>query len=198
MKITAMTTLAVLAGVAAQAGDPGQRAERRVTVCMEMGLAFSEATQAKAIASRMFSGIGVTIDWRHRCPADGILISLAGLTPANRLPGALAYAMPYEGTHIVIFYDRVQESTQPNMVPRVLAHVLVHEITHILQGVSRHSSQGLMKARWDDSDYSAMTWKPLPFASEDIDLIYKGLATRAGRASARLVARVEAAPPAAR
>ena len=35
MKIAAMTTMAVFAGVAAQASEPGQPAERIVTVCME-------------------------------------------------------------------------------------------------------------------------------------------------------------------
>jgi hypothetical protein len=111
MKIIAVTTLAVLAGVAAQAGETYQSAERRVTVCMEMGGAFKVAAQAQSIASRMFSGIGVTVDWRHRCPADGLLISFSACTPADQLPGALAYALPYEGTHIVILYDPCAAST---------------------------------------------------------------------------------------
>ena len=60
----------------------------------------------------------------------------------------LAYALPYEGTHIVILFDRVRKM-QPNYVPAVLAHVLVHEVTHILQGIQRHSESGVMKAHWD-------------------------------------------------
>jgi len=192
MKITAMTTLAVLAGVAAQAGEPDQTAERRVTVCMDTAIAFGVAPQAQIIASRMFSGIGVTIDWRRRCPADGILISLSDHTPANRLPGALAYALPFEGRHIVVFYDRVQRVGQAR-TRGLLAHVLVHEITHILQGVDRHSAQGVMKAQWDDNDYSAMAWKPLPFSPIDVELINRGLATRVARTSARLAQNMETA-----
>jgi len=94
--------------------------------------------------------------------------------------------------HIVIFYDRVQQAAHPDLIPCLLAHVLVHEITHILQGFSRHSDQGVMKASWDGSDYSAMAWKPLAFAREDIDLIHLGLAARAARAALpRLAANAE-------
>ena len=69
----------------------------------------------------------------------------------------------------------------PNQVHAVLAHVLVHEITHILQGLSRHSESGVMKARWDSQDFAQMSWKPLPFTAEDVDLIQRGLAARDAR-----------------
>jgi hypothetical protein len=184
MKITAMTTMAVLAGVAAQASELGQSAVGTVAVCMESGAIRPEvAMRAEETASKMFSGIGVKLDWRSGCPAEGLRISFSQDTPAKRLPHALAYALPYEGTHIVIFYDRVQRAVRPADVACLLAHVLVHEITHILQGIQRHSDQGVMKAAWDGSDYVAMTWQPLVFASEDINLIHRGLAGRAAQAA---------------
>jgi hypothetical protein len=34
----------------------------------------------------------------------------------------------------------------------VTAVVLAHEITHVLEGTRRHSSTGIMKARWDNHD----------------------------------------------
>jgi hypothetical protein len=92
-------------------------------------------------------------------------------------PGALAYALPYEGSHIVVFWDRVQATTGPR-VPALLAHVLAHEITHILEGFCRHSESGLMKAHWDVSSYRMMNSETLPFAGEDVELIYAGLARR--------------------
>src|SRR6202022_2873401 len=110
-------------------------------------------------------------------------ISFSQDTPAKRLPHALAYALPYEGTHNVIFYDRVQRAVRAADVACLLAHVLVHEITHILQGIQRRSDQGVMKAAWDGSDYVAMTWKPLAFSSHDIELIHRGLAAGAARAA---------------
>jgi hypothetical protein len=130
----------------------------------------------------MFAAIGVKLDWR--CSKSGsqeaIVISLATRAPENRKPGELAYALPYEGTHIVIFHDRVSKMA-PNQVPSVLAHVLVHEVTHILQGIPRHSESGVMKAQWDSNDFAQMTWKPLPFTDEDVDLIQRGLDAREAR-----------------
>jgi hypothetical protein len=125
---------------------------------------------------------------RLKCPVEGIRISVSDDRLAHRLPNAFAYALPYEGTHIVVFYDRVQHVSTPSGRPSLLAHVLVHEITHILQGMPRHSGEGIMKANWDARDYSAMTWKPLVFTSEDIDLIHNGLARRAAQAALPRVA----------
>ena len=45
-----------------------------------------------------------------------IVISLATRTPEGRRPDELAYALPYEGRHIVIFYDRVRTmAAQPGV-----------------------------------------------------------------------------------
>jgi hypothetical protein len=184
MKITAMTALAVTVIVAAQAGEPGQAAERKVTVCMEIAAADPIlSVRAEDKASKMFSGIGVTLDWRQNCPADGIRISLSDHRLEERMPNAYAYAMPYEGIHIVVFYGRIKEVHDPSLRTSLFAHVLVHEITHSLQGIPRHSGEGVMKANWDGGDYSAMTWKPLVFTSDDIELIYQGLARRTARAA---------------
>jgi hypothetical protein len=83
-----------------------------------------------------------------------------------------------EGTHIVVFYDRV-EKREPRLVPELLAHVLAHEMGHIFEAISRHSASGVMKAQWDEDDFSQMAWKPLPFAPEDVDLIHQGVRNRA-------------------
>jgi hypothetical protein len=109
----------------------------------------------------MFGAIGVKLDWGCSKPGsqEPIVISLAADAPENRKPGELAYALPYEGTHIVIFHDRVSKMA-PNQAPSVLAHVLVYEVTHIVQGIPRHSETGVMKAQWDSSDFTQMTWKP--------------------------------------
>ena len=60
----------------------------------------------------------------------------------------------------------------------LLAHVLVHELTHLLEGVPRHSASGIMKAHWDENDYSRMLLAPLPFAAEDIEMIWRGMTAR--------------------
>jgi hypothetical protein len=140
---------------------------------------------ATAIASKMFRRIGVTLVWvvSGPCPPDGIRISLTGNTPATLQPDALAYALPYEGTHIRVFRDRIW-ANQPALVPHLLAHVLVHEIIHILQGVNWHSGRGVMKVHWNRADLSQMLWSELPIAQEDIDRVHVGMEKRAQLAAA--------------
>jgi len=157
-----------------------------VRVCVEPdSVPFYVVTHSEAVAAQMFAEIGVKIEWlrtRRDCqarPEDSILIRLSRETPADRFPGSLAYALPYEGAHIEVFYDRIIRMTEPRSQPALLAHVLVHEVGHILEGVSRHSTNGVMKAHWDQHDYMDMTWKPLPFAQEDVLLIHLGLNARA-------------------
>jgi hypothetical protein len=173
---TKITALAMLAVATCTAGE-----QRKVTICMDT-TPTSEVVRAEAQASQMFAGIGVKLDWN--CSKSGlqqaIVISLVARAPENRKPGELAYALPYEGTHIVILHDRVCKM-QPNQVPAVLAHVLVHEVTHILQGLPRHSKSGVMKAHWDSQDFAQMTWQPLPFTDDDVDLIRRGLDARENR-----------------
>jgi hypothetical protein len=132
-----------------------------------------------SLASEMFASIGVRIDWREPdvCPVGvgAVQVRLSHDSPRSRNSEALASARPYAGT-IVVFLDRVQR-LDSNGVRSVMAHVLVHEITHVIEGIDRHSTTGIMKAHWNDNDYFEMRRKPLPFAQEDIDLIYAGLKT---------------------
>jgi hypothetical protein len=173
---TTIMGLAILAAATCAAGE-----QHKVAVCMRT-TPTSEVFRAEAQASQMFASIGVKLDWS--CGKSGlqpaIVISLATRTPENRKPGELAYALPYEGTHIVILYDRVRKML-PNQVPAVLAHVLVHEVTHILEGFPRHSESGVMKAHWDAQDFAQMTWNPLPFTADDVDLIHRALNAREAR-----------------
>jgi len=181
-----MVTILGLVGVRAW-GEDGPAPERKVTVCMDFDRL--DANLARVAVSKVFEGIGVSIEWQpygHFCPvaSGAIAISLSYDTPWNLFQGALAYALPYEGTHIVVFYDRVRESVEPARVPCLLAYVIVHEIAHILQRVTRHSASGIMKAKWDHSDYFDMARKSFHFAEEDVDLIHLGMDWRQSRVTA--------------
>jgi hypothetical protein len=181
MKITAIATMTIIAGAAGQAKITVGSTDRTVVVCMAIDARF---LQARVTASKMFADIDVSILWRglgRGCPEDGIQIILSDHTPDSLHPGALAYALLYEGTQIRVFYDRIAK-VRPGLVPRVLALVLVHEITHILQRIARHSNRGVMKDHWDDGDLNGVRRQPLGFTEEDIDLIHRGLALRAARA----------------
>jgi hypothetical protein len=140
----------------------------------------------KVIASSMFRRIGVTLIWMDSgsCPPGGIHITLADRAPDTLHRGALAQALPYEGTHIRVFRDRMDEANPPALVPHLLAHVLVHEIIHIRQGGNWHCDRGVMKAHWDYADFAQMRWSELPIAQEDIDLVHAGIEKRARLAAA--------------
>jgi hypothetical protein len=138
---------------------------------------------SRAQAGKMFADIGISIQWRSGRPQDSlprdfVIIEMLDSTPRYCYPGAVACAMPYDRTHIKVFYDRVRTSVYSQTIPALLAHVFVHEITHVIQGFSRHSSAGVMKARWDAHDFLLMGSKPLPFTQEDVHFIQMGLAAR--------------------
>ena len=63
--------------------------------------------QSKVLATEMFKTAGVHIQFRTGEPPvtpsrfdRTLIVSLANHTPENDQPGALAYALPYEGVHI--------------------------------------------------------------------------------------------------
>jgi hypothetical protein len=147
--------------------------------------------RAETIASRMLATAGVAVEWRSSGDAacretlqSGMLrIEFVTRTPVADHPGAFAYARPYQGSEIVVMFDRIEHSCiRSSDVSNVLAHTMTHEIAHILQGVKRHSEPGVMKAQWRQADLDLMAHQPLPFAPEDIELIRLGLARRAGGA----------------
>lgn len=189
MKIRTMTMAAIMATAAGTscARNIEVAGTAEISVCTEGTANEAALIQARGIASRMFDAAGVTVRWHglNHCPVDAIRISLSERTAANDHPGALAYALPYEGTHIVLFWDRIQGLSGARALPHLLAHVLVHEVTHILQGVDRHSATGVMKAQYTVLDITQMECRPLPFTAFDIQLIQVGIGNRVALAAAR-------------
>jgi len=171
MGIGGMAALAV--GLVSWDPEPG----RAVLVCMNPGANAAPVVRAQGYAQRLFDAAGVRLRWQgdvRRC-GGGIVVTLAENTPAASHSGALAYALPYEGRHAVVFYDRVRAAVPPAGVPALLAHVLAHEIVHMLQGAARHSESGLMKERWGYADYVEMQRRPLGIDPHDLRLIERGL-----------------------
>jgi hypothetical protein len=170
MKLAAILAIAVSAGAT----------ERNATICMEGRADVQVVMPARELATEIFAGAGVTIHWYQstRCPQapDVIRIGFSKQAPQDTPDSALAYALPYEGTHIVVLYEQVRAVAAAPQV--LLAYVLVHEITHVLQGICRHSETGIMKARWEHDDYYAMKRRMLSFSETDVYLLHRGLDTR--------------------
>src|SRR5581483_11066594 len=153
-------------GVEAEAGNTKADSGSVVLVCIPPVPGFPGAPMR---AADMFRHIGIDIKYvsPNHCPAGAVVISMSMRTAASLNPGALAYALPFEKTHIVVFLDRVRAFPRTEQ-DAIMAHVLAHEITHILEGVDHHSDSGVMKAHWDSDDFAGMCRRPLSFAPEDL------------------------------
>jgi hypothetical protein len=183
MKTSAMIAMAAMLGSSAWAATRSER--QKVVVCIE-GSGLAKVDDSKARASRLFKPAGVELEWHtglRFCEGRrdrAIMISLSTSTPKTLLHGALAYAFPYEGVHIQVFYDRIALCAD-ELLPYALAYVFVHEIAHILQGTDQHSNRGIMKAFWSSDDCTLMKTGQLRFTELDIEMIHHGLAARAAR-----------------
>jgi hypothetical protein len=183
--------LAALAGVGVNADAPDPAPTLIVCITAPPDLAVHEARER---TDRIFAAIGIALVWQrgHReCPFDGVRMTFSTGTPAAIAPGAFGRSFPYDGTRVDVFYDRIRAAAPPSHLPAVLAHVVAHELVHVAQAVSRHAPEGLMKARWERGELSAMAWRTLPFTPEDVILIRRGLTTRLNRLRARLDANAE-------
>jgi hypothetical protein len=147
-----------------------------VKLCVELGAPDPWViTRGEFIAKEIFAQIGIKLDWGYRahCPeasGGGIVVHIGQGPAADVHPGALGYARVREA-RIEVFFDRVLTSVEPLVAPDLLGHVLAHEIAHVLEGVDRHSGEGIMKAHWTSHDYQQMHPRPMQFAPEDVALI---------------------------
>ena len=167
----AAAAVCLVTGIAAAAVQPVRIGGQNLIVYLDNGPLVPSAIvwPAKTIASRMFAGIGVEIRWENGRPTPSqlacerpIVIRLTMDTRGTRAgdlqaagPDAAAFAQPYEGVHVTIFYDRVTQAAKghtPMLQSVLLAHVLAHEIAHMIQGCSRHSRSGVMKPHWSFED----------------------------------------------
>jgi len=184
MKTSAAIALAAMLAGNAWAATKLDR--QNVLVCID-DRGYTAVADALPRAFMLFRSAGVKLKWHSdgsfcRGKRDAIVVSLSTNTPKNFLPGALAYALPYEGVHIEVFYDRIALA-DPDLVPFLMAHVVVHEITHILQGTDQHSTRGVMKAHWNSYDYVLMKTGRLTFTEPDIEMIHIRSLARAARIS---------------
>lgn len=170
----------------------GQKCEIPVGLEDTQVVPFTMLAQAEATAARIYAGIGVKLRWRSQA-ATQIWMQFDTGVAAGVHPGAMGYAMPYgkTGTRIHILLDRVLSAGSQRLAGALLGHVMAHELGHVLEGISRHSASGLMKARWDAHDFDEMLSRPLSFSDADIDLIQMGVAGLARHSKATVLTAAE-------
>jgi hypothetical protein len=172
--------VAILLAVNLLAGSAGNEDLNKVRVCLDAGESWAAVDPGRSLATRIFREVGIRLVWHaseRSCQGDdpSILIRLSRETPKNELPSAFAYAKPFEGRHIVLFYDRMVAAFPPSFLPRATGYVLAHEIGHMLQATDQHNHKGIMKGRWSATEYAAIQTGELKFAEEDVTLIRSGL-----------------------
>lgn len=123
-------------------------------------------------AAQIFSSIGVALRWSCDASArNSILIRVAARVPKHFRAGAMAFALPFarDGVRITVFYDRLEPILAEHIeyADSILGHVLAHEIAHVLERVDAHGEAGLMRARWNESDFTSMKFNAFHFAPED-------------------------------
>jgi hypothetical protein len=141
-----------------------------------------QRNRAMFVATRIFRSIGVNLEWRtgavaaelQSCGWDAPEIIEVEENPSdsgNFTSGTLAYALPLRtsGIRIHVMHDRVAELS--TNVPNILGYVLAHEIGHVLQGLARHSDEGILKAKWNGTDYDLMGVLRLTFSPDDAEII---------------------------
>ena len=167
--------------------DVPRPSEPGVTICLVTDPNRLIVDAAEKLANKMFAKIRVRLQWHEPpvCPAgaaDPVLLALQRHTPDAQFRGALGVALPREGSHAWVFYDRVLRARpDDSYVAALLAHAMAHEIAHVLEGISRHSESGILKARWSGTDCARMAYFPLMFTREDAILIKSGLEERRSR-----------------
>jgi hypothetical protein len=198
-RVSAAVTMLALAGTIASGKSKDSGQPVMVYIHGRANMPAEALPIAEGVTCEIFAKAGVHIVWKTgqpktEIPRQTIVLDITADAPASFFPGALGRAQEFEGVHITVFYDRVESMASREIVPKLLAHVLVHEITHVLEGIDRHSPEGIMKARWTPADIASMAFKPLPFDPNDVQLIHLGMARRSGVVVANANVRTEAAP----
>jgi len=175
-----MKCLLISAGAILIAGSGACRAGSAlvVEVCVQNKQPVSSfvMARAQALAAATFAEAGIHIEWlpERRCNTapDAIRLQMDSSMPAKFGSETMAYALPYAGAGVTIHVDycRIAENFH-ELYPEVLGHVMAHEIGHVLEGIARHSNDGVMKAHWGPRDYAGMKKRRLSFSPEDVELM---------------------------
>jgi hypothetical protein len=183
---------AMAAAMAGRAESRGPQMDARLTVFTydRAGVPRAVMGRAKGVAAEAFAAAGIQVRWVEGkrigepwgAPGEVLTVVFDGPVPASFRPQAMAFANVGGGADadVHVFYHRVADfadtfahlsvGTHVSM-PEFLGNVLAHELTHALEGVKRHSREGLMKAEWNAGDIAGMVYGPLPLAAEDLELL---------------------------
>ena len=177
---TCVTVCLVLSGLAGLVAHPtAQPACPSLMVMLqnEAGLRADLVAKAAAEVVRLYSLIGVDIEWVTSLPEQRRPIAVC----LPRDPGAgedsvsphvlgVTYTRPGEtGKRAHVFVQRAQRASLQFNVPicELLAVVIAHELGHMLMPDGSHSKNGLMSAEWDAFQFRLAVGRLASFLARD-------------------------------
>jgi hypothetical protein len=166
------------------------------------------------VAARVLLAGGVPTEWRTNsadssndpktrtpkpvvlAPANSVgrnclILSITRGVSRQAYPVALGFALPYTQTapDVTIFYDRIErlESRAVSANPtaqQILGYAMAHEIGHVLLGSTQHSSTGIMKGFWGQTEFERLAKGWLGFTTQQSEVMRESAFRRAALSQA--------------
>jgi hypothetical protein len=188
MKVGRPFTLGCLSAMIATGADVGSSFEECLIVYEKSAdkVPMEVLGVAEQITGAIFHEIDVAVHWSrdpHQRPKGSCIavgLQFDEVSKVRSGPDAMGYALPYSKgcLQVYILIQRVLQcrfacldSGTKMREGALLGHVMAHEIGHVLQGVVRHSEEGVMKTNWTSEEVLRMVTRRLSFTSSDADLI---------------------------
>jgi hypothetical protein len=155
---------------------------------------------AQELVTRLYGRIGVRVQWLStvrsydrtdpacRCakaPTDVTIVITDARGKAKRrvadgVLGIAAVGGGGMGRVAYVMFDRVRDVAVRGATEqaRVLSVVIAHEVGHLLLPSGAHTPSGLMRARWQPSEFHRAAVQGSPFSSADAEAIRQALERR--------------------
>jgi hypothetical protein len=142
--------------------------------------------RAKAEATRIYRGLGITLAWTDADEAVDFLFTvkvvakvMTGKGIDDRAMGVAAGTRERRGTLAYAFYTRIEDVTRAigADIGIILGHVIAHEIGHLLLPYDSHARSGLMQGGWDQEQARRAEMGLVTFTPDEAALIRRRLET---------------------
>lgn len=176
-------------------GAPDDARRIRVQVQNRAGAPPAEVLQAEEQAGMVYRDAGIEVEWIN-CPGERVAACREADTPSlfvltlgrerqarkgdERYGFALAFG---DSNHAAVIYPRVDAATKESPAYRgcgLLGMVMAHELGHLLFRSTRHG-EGVMKAKWNEGDFRAMSQRQMRFTPEQATTLRRMVELRPGR-----------------
>ncbi len=174
---------------------PEETRKIRVQVQNRAGAPLAEVLQAEEQAGRVYRDAGIEVEWIN-CPGERdtgcreadipslFVLTLGRERQARKGDERYGFALAFgDSNHAAVIYPRVDAATKENPAYRgcgLLGMVMAHELGHLLFRSTRHG-EGVMKAKWNEGDFRAMSQRQMRFTQEQATTLRRMVELRSGR-----------------